>query len=408
MPRYKYFSITEQGQERRGFLEAATDQEAKQQLRVMGLMPLSVKVSQRLLFSERLVGLRPFLQRRVSLEDQAFFFRQLSSLLEAKLSIERALMLIQSDKGFAKQRSMLGKLLEGIRSGEGLASVMRKEAGFFLPSHVAAVGAAETAGVLSLVLTQLADEMEQLSRLKNKIFSAMAYPILVSGFALLVVIFLMTTVVPQLANAFAEKNSDLPVLTTGVLWLSEFIATHGYWLVSGCLLIGVLHLALLKLPPWRLRWERLILALPFAGKLYQLQASIKLANSLAVMLSAGVPVERALKQVTAVVALGVVRRGLDRSAILVQQGATLSAALDQTPYLDRKLVTFVHIGEQGSVLVPMLKRVAADLSEEFSRRCALLTSVIEPLMIIIMGGVVLTIVLAIMLPILQLNQLVAI
>ena len=403
---YDFVALSNDGQQHKGQLRADSEEDVKVQVRAMGWVPL--KVSESRGANRSSLGTYLSTRRKVSSKKQLTFFRQLSSLLQAKLSIERALIVLQSDSTGLIDKRLVMDLLASVRGGDSLSSAMETRGAFFTPSQVAAVEAGEGTGRIASVLVDLAEELEEIDQLKNKLAAALAYPSVVSMFSLVVTAFLMSTIVPQVTQAFATRGAELPWLTQVVISVNDFIEYYAYILL-GAMLVGTIGFGLVyRSHGGRVKVEAVLLALPVWGPLMRLQNSARLATSLGMLLRAGVSAPRSLVQSGAslpALSLGIAVRG---AATFVAEGASVASALGQIAAIDPRLVTYARIGEQGGSMGDMLTRVGKDMRQDFMRRCTILTALVEPLAVIIMGIIVLTIVLSVMLPIIEMNQLVKI
>lgn len=401
---YDFVALTNDGQQQKGELRADSEEDAKVQVRAMGWVPLQVSESKGA--NRSFLGGYLWTRRKVSSKKRLTFFRQLSSLLQAKLSIERALIVLQSDSTGLIDKSLVADMLASVRGGDSLSSAMERVGAFFTASQVAAVEAGEGTGRVASVLMDLAEELEEIDQLKNKLAAALAYPGVVSIFSLVVTAFLMSTIVPQVTQAFATRDAELPWLTQAVIGVNDFIGRYIHTLLVLIFMVIVGFGLVYRSHGGRVKVEAVLLALPVWGPLMRLQNSARLATSLGMLLRAGVSAPRSLVQSAAslpALSLGIAVRG---AATFVAEGASVASALAQIAAIDPRLVTYARIGEQGGSMGDMLTRVGKDMRQDFMRRCTLLTAFVEPLAVITMGLIVLIIVLSVMLPIIQMNQLI--
>jgi len=254
------------------------------------------------------------------------------------------------------------------------------------------------------VLERLADDLQEQQNLRGKLLAAALYPAIVSLVALVIVLFLLAYVVPQVAQVFGSNQQQLPALTSFMLALSSFVQNFWLW---GLLLIAALgfggHVAL-KQDDMRVRFDAAWLQLPLIGRLARGYNAARFASTLAMLATAGVPILKALQAAADTLSNTALQRDAQDALVLVREGAPLASALAQHPRFPRLLVMFSRLGEQTGTLPTMLQRAAAQLSEEVQRRALQLATILEPLLIVAMGAMVMLIVLAVMLPIIQLNQ----
>ena len=400
MPAYSFEALDAQGQTRRGVLEAETARAARSQLRAQALVPLDVAPVQR-----ASSGLNTVIweSKVFSTTALAVWTRQLAGLVNSGLPIERALSALSEEADTPRQRDLVSALRTEVNAGAPFAKALSQHPREFSAIFVAVIGAGEQSGHLGLVLERLADDLQAQQNLKGKLLAASLYPAIVSAVALLIVLFLLAYVVPQVAQVFSSNQRALPVLTRLMLGLSDVVKNY-WWLALAVLVAGMaaLHTAL-KQPDLRRRFDAAWLKLPLIGRLARGYNAARFASTLAMLATAGVPILKALQAATDTLSNTALRHDAQEALVLVREGAPLASALAQHPRFPRLLVMFSRLGEQTGTLPNMLQRAADQLSEEVQRRALQLATVLEPLLIVAMGGMVMLIVLAVMLPIIQLN-----
>ncbi len=401
MPAYAFEALDPQGQTRRGVLEADTAHAARSQLRAQDWVPLKVAPVQR-----ANIGLNTVIweSRVFNHTERAVWTRQLSGLVSAGLPLERALATLSDEADTPRQRDLVSALRTEVNAGAPFAKALAQHPREFDGIYTAVVGAGEQSGQLGLVLDHLASDLEEQHQLRSKLLAAGLYPAIVSAVALTIVLFLLAYVVPQVAQVFSSNQQQLPVLTRVMLSLSAFV--QSYWLV-GLLLIGFGAAGLrigLRQPALRVRFDAAWLQLPLIGRLARGYNAARFANTLAMLTLAGVPILKALQAATDTLSNTALQRDAQDALVLVREGAPLASALAQHPRFPRLLAMFSRLGEQTGTLPTMLQRAARQLSDEVQRRALQLATLLEPLLIVVMGAVVMLIVLAVMLPIIQLNQ----
>jgi len=400
MPAYAFEALDAQGQTRRGVLEADTVRNARSQLRAQALVPLSVAPVQR---ESRGLNTVIWESRIFSSTALAVWTRQLAGLLNAGLPIERALSALSEEADTDRQRHLVSALRTEVNAGAPFAKALAQHPREFSAIYVAVVGAGEQSGHLGLVLERLADDLQAQQNLKSKLLAASLYPAIVSAVALLIVLFLLAYVVPQVAQVFSSNQRSLPLLTRVMLGLSDAVKQHG-WLALLLLLAATAALrTALKQADVRRRFDAAWLRLPLIGRLARGYNAARFASTLAMLAAAGVPILKALQAATDTLSNTAMRHDAHNALVLVREGAPVASALAQHPRFPRLLVMFSRLGEQTGTLPTMLQRAADQLSEEVQRRALQLATVLEPLLIVAMGGIVMLIVLAVMLPIIQLN-----
>ncbi len=274
----------------------------------------------------------------------------------------------------------------------------------FSPVYTAVVAAGEQGGHLGAVLERLADDLEERQTLKARLIGAALYPAIVTVVAIVIVIFLVSYVVPQVATVFAGSKQALPTLTVLMLAVSQLVRAWGWWLLGTIVLIAVGARLALKNNGLRQKFDALWLRLPLVGRLSRGYNAARFGATLAMLAGAGVPILRALQAAGQTLNNTAMRADAEDALVMVREGAPLAAALAQKKRFPGLLAMFARLGEQTGQLPMMLQRASTQLSAEVQRRALQLATVLEPLLIVVMGVVVLLIVLAVMLPIIQLTQ----
>jgi general secretion pathway protein F len=403
MPAYTYEAIAESGATERGVVEADSERAAKSQLRAQSLIPLKLALMAQ--DKPRLAGDVVLWQARAfSRTDLVVWTRQLASLVGAGLPLERALTALSDEAPTPAQRDLVAQVRAEVNAGAPLAQALAQHPREFDNLYTAVIEAGEQSGRLGAVLLQLAKDLESAHAMRSKLLAASLYPAIVSGVALLIVLFLLAYVVPQVAQVFTSTQRSLPTLTVVMLFISEVV--QATWLVGLVLLIAafvVLRL-LLRQPTFRLAFDKAWLTLPLLGRLSLGYNAARFASTLALLVGAGVPILKALQTAAHTLSNMALREHAMQAIDLVREGAPLASALSQNKRLPGVLSMFARLGEQTGQLPQMLSHAADHLGEEVQRRAMQLATVLEPLLIVTMGLVVMLIVLAVMLPIIELNQ----
>ena len=403
MPAYTYEALTELGATERGVIEADSERAARTQLRGQSLIPLKVEVvaqdKQRVNGDVVLWSARTF-----SRTDVVVWTRQLASLVGAGLPLERVLSALSEEAATPGQRDLVAQIRAEVNAGAPLAQALAQHPREFDSLYTAVIEAGEQSGRLSQVLLQLALDLESAHAMRNKLLAASLYPAIVSGVALLIVLFLLAYVVPQVAQVFTSTQRSLPALTVAMLFISEVV--QATWLLALVLLISgsVTLNILLRQSAFRLAFDQAWLKLPLLGRLSLGYNAARFASTLALLVGAGVPILKALQTAAQTLSNMSLREHAMQAIELVREGAPLASALAQNKRLPGVLSMFARLGEQTGQLPQMLSHAAEHLSEEVQRRAMQLATLLEPLLIVTMGLVVMLIVLAVMLPIIELNQ----
>jgi general secretion pathway protein F len=404
MPAYAFEALDPEGATQKGVIEADTAKGARGLLRARALVPLEVKpvASGE---GEAAGGASTLLRRRVfTATTLAIWTRQLAGLVSSGLTLERALTALADEADTEQQHHLVAALRAEVNAGSSFAKALARFPREFSEIYVAVVGAGEQSGHLGVVLERLADDLEERQALRAKLIGATLYPAIVSLIALVIVVFLVTYVVPQVANVFAGTKRALPMLTVIMLGLSAFVRSWGLALL-GVLVAAFFALRLaLRNPALRERFDAAWLKLPLVGRLARGYNAARFAGTLAMLAGAGVPILKALQAAAETLGNRAMRVDALDALVLVREGAPLASAIGQKKRFPGLLSMFARLGEQTGQLPQMLQRAANQLSAEVQRRAMQLATLLEPLLIIGMGLIVMLIVLAVLLPIIQLNQ----
>lgn len=406
MPAYSFEAIDAQGQTRKGVLEADTARSARGLLRTQSLIPLTVEALSGDGGDAPAAGWRHTLGRaRVfNATGLAVWTRQLAGLVASGLPLERALTALTDEAESEPQRRLVAALRAEVNAGAPFARALGQHPREFSPIYAAVIGAGEQSGNLGLVLERLADDLEQRQALQQKLVGAALYPAIVTLVAIVIVIFLVSYVVPQVANVFAGTQRALPILTRIMLSVSDFVRQYGWWALGTIALLTIAVRLALARPALRERFDAAWLRLPLVGRLARGYNAARFASTLAMLATAGVPILRALQAAAETLGNRAMRADALDALVLVREGAPLASALAQKKRFPGLVSMFARLGEQTGTLPTMLQRAANQLGAEVQRRAMHLATILEPLLIVAMGGVVMLIVLAVLLPIIQLNQ----
>lgn len=373
------------------------------------LLPQAMKNSFKQ-FESRLeshLGLSPgrLTGRRIRSSELAFFTRQLAALLESGIPLEKCL-LAMAEQARPVVREVFLRLQDGLREGLSFQQALGRFPLDFSESYRGLVGVGESSGGLSRVLARLADDMEAANSLRHSLLSALAYPLIVSAVALIVVLALMAYVVPQIVSVLESQQQDLPLLTRSLMGLSSFLQAYGKALliVVALFLISVMG-SYRRFLVFRLWFDQKLLYVFLIGPMLQTAESARLASSLGTSLSGGVNLLRALRTSSLVLRNYYLQERLTLATQWVREGAELGRSMAQTGGFPPLLVQLISTGERSGELAKMLSLAAEQMTQDLRRRTLLLTSFLEPALILGMGLVVLLIVLAVMMPLIEMNTL---
>ncbi|MCD4862692.1 type II secretion system inner membrane protein GspF [Pseudomonas sp. PLB05] len=397
MPAYRYLALDGDGRRQRDIIQAESERHARQLLRERGLFPREVQATGPARGIRNRAG-------RLDANSRTDFTRQLATLVGAAIPLAEALQMLERQSRQAALKALLLDLLGQVREGYTLADSLGRHPGTFDPLYLTLVAAGERAGRLGPVLERLADYLERVQRQRHKARTALIYPLALALVSIAVVAGLMTFVVPKLTEQFIHSGLQLPWITRALVAVSDGLLVFGPWLLGLVLLVGLGVQRLLRQVEWRRRWHRQLLRLPRLGELLRTLDSARLTRSLAILVGSGIPVLEGLQVSRATLGNQVLRDALEAAIEQVTAGTGLGRALDRSGVFPPLLVNMVASGEASGTLDAMLERVADAQERDFNQQVDLALALFEPVLILVLGGVVLAIVLAILLPIMQLNQ----
>ena len=411
MPAYTFEALDATGSTRKGVIEAESAKAARALLRAQTLVPMVIQpvgtgsggaagagasATDTTLWSSRVFNATAL----------AIWTRQIAGLVSSGLPLERALTALSEESDDERQRNLVAALRAEVNGGTAFATALAQHPREFSTTYCAVVGAGEHSGNLGLVLERLADDLEQSQALKSQLIGAALYPAIVTLVAITIVMFLLGYVVPQVAEVFAGSKRALPLLTVIMLGLGNFVRNQGWLMLIALILIaGCARLAWAS-AAFREKFDSAWLNLPVLGKLSRGYNAARFASTLAMLAAAGVPILKALQAAADTLSNRAMRADALDALVLVREGAPLASAMAQKKRFPGLLAMFARLGEQTGQLPLMLERAARQLGTEVQRRSMQLATLLEPLLIVTMGLVVMLIVLAVLLPIIQMNQLV--
>ena len=400
MPTYQYEAADAAGQTEKGRLHAESERHARQSLRSRGLLAISVREAG----IQRGAALR--FGPRLSDAELGWLTRQIASLLIAHLSLEAALTATLDQAENRHTQQLLASVLADVRAGHRLGQALAAHPRDFPEVYRALVDAGEEAGDIALVMSRLAGYIESRGALRNKVLNAFIYPVIVSIVSIGIVIFMLSYVVPQVVGAFSRTAQELPFLTRAMLAGSDFVRDWGLPVGLGLALLFILWRWRLRAPAARLAWHARKLRLPLFGR-YVLGVDVaRFAATLAILSDSGVPLLKALEASERTLNNDKLRAAVHDATVRVREGGQLAQALQTQKIFPSLLIHMVASGESAGELPAMLQHASETLSADLERRAMTLTALLEPVMVLVMGGIVLLIVLSIMLPIIEINQLV--
>ncbi|MDD5366732.1 MAG: type II secretion system inner membrane protein GspF [Gallionellaceae bacterium] len=399
MTAYRYIAADAGGGQRNGIIEADSPRAARSRLREQNLLPIEIATE------KRPTGQRELWRHAIPVGELALFSRQFATLLHAGLTIDGALSALLDDTEQSTLRAALQEVRQDVLAGHNLAAALEHQSRAFPRYYAAIIRAGEEAGALAAVMERLAAYLERGNALRHKVTLAMVYPAIVTVVASLVVGVLLTYVVPQLVSVFEHSNQALPWLTRVMIGLSDLVRAT-WWIVLALLAAaGFSARQMLKLAPVRLSWHRFLLGLPVIGRLRNGVATARFANTLAVLVGSGVPAVKALNHAADALDDMVFRAAVAEAAARVREGMGISRALREARVFPPLVLHLIASGEVSGELARVLEQAARQQEMTVEARLATFTALLEPLLILAMGGMVLLIVLATMEPIIEMNRL---
>ncbi|RSZ55739.1 type II secretion system inner membrane protein GspF [Massilia atriviolacea] len=405
MPAFRYEAVDGDGSTRKGVVNADSARSARADLRLQGLTPLMVEAIAAQLDASGAEKSRGF-GERLSQVELALFTRQLASLLEAGLPLEQAFtaLLEQAERPYV--RDLVASIRSEVMGGSPFSDALSRHPRDFAEIYRALVASGEQIGHLARVLSRLADYIERRNALVQKVRLAFTYPAIVTVVAFAIVIFLLTYVVPQIVSVFANTKQKLPLLTIMMLGVSNFVRAYG--IVVGILLVGAFWLwrRALRNPVLKRRWHTWLLTAPVYGKFERSLNTARFASTLAITTGSGVPILRALDTSRDTLSNVAMKELVEQASASVREGVSLARALSAQKHFPPMLIHMIRAGEITGELPAMLERAANSQQQDLERRTLTIAGLLEPVLILAMGVVVLLIVLAVLMPIIEINQLV--
>lgn len=402
MPAFRFEALDATGKTVNGLVDADNPKAARAQLRTQHMVPLKVMPVQ-VAESEQSASTKLFARRVFNSSELAVWTRQLSGLVVAGLPLERALTALADEAEDPRQRELVAHLRAEVNAGSPFARALVGSPREFDEVYCGVVAAGEQSGQLGGVLDKLANDLEEQQALKSKLIGATLYPAIVSLFAVVIVVALLVFVVPQVAQVFSSSKRALPFLTQFMLGLSAFMRNWGWLLALGLFGGGAGLLVALRDEAFRQKFDAFWLELPIIGRLARGYNAARFAGTLAMLAGSGVPILKALQAAAETLSNRAMRADAMDALVQVREGAPLASAIAAKKRFPGLLSMFARLGEQTGQLPLMLQRAAVQLSGEVQRRALAIATVLEPLLIVVMGLVVMLIVMSVMLPIMQMN-----
>lgn len=401
MPAFDYTALDTAGRKKRGVLEADSPRLVRQLLRERQLIPLDVNETRQKQNDRNL-----FSRNSMRGADLALVTRQLATLIQAGLSVEESLSATAQQTEKSSVERIILAVRSKVREGHSLADSLAQFPRAFPTLYIATIAAGEQSGHLDAVLNRLADYIEEQQSFQQKIQLAMIYPIMLVVMSVLIVTGLMVYVVPDIVETLITSGQELPVATKVLISISSFLENHGLWLLLCLLLLAIAIKQLLNRPAIKLRWHKRLLHLPLVKRISRGGNAARYISTLAILTNSGIPLVEGMRISTAVVTNTFLRQRLTAANQQVKEGISLNRTLTQCGYFPPMIVHLVASGETSGELGPLLQKAGKAQETELQRLVSAMVALLEPITLVLMGLIVMSIVFAVLLPILNLNQIV--
>ncbi|MBI2786448.1 MAG: GspF family T2SS innner membrane protein variant LspF [Legionella longbeachae] len=399
MGAYQYQALHKNGNTKKGVLEADSERHARQLLRDQGMIPTQIRVLNQQRNGNNAKG-------KIAAADLALFTRQLATLLAAGIPVEESLRGVSEQTEKDKVRELIIGIRAKVLEGYGLAQAMAQYPYAFPELYRATVGSGEQTGHLELVLEKLADYTENQQQTKQKVQQALIYPLIMILVSVAIISFLLSFVVPKIIEVFTSSGQTLPEMTVLLISLSHFIKNYGLYTLVALILMFIAFKRSLANIKVKTAWHRLLLKLPVVSYLVKTVNVSRYIHTFGILFAAGVSVLETMRVAASLVTNVIMRQAFDTAAVKVREGTGINEALKETGYISPMAIHLIASGEKSGQLSNMMERAAIHLDNEVKRLVDTSLTLLEPLVILMMGAVVLFIVLATLLPIFSMEQLI--
>ncbi len=399
MPIYIWKGVNSYGEKRKGKFEAPEEQAVHAHLKKMRITPSSVKEAPKDLLEDI-----PIFRPKVTGKDVVIFTRQLSTMIDAGLPLVQSLEILGKQMENPTFKKLLIEVRLDVESGSTMAEAMKKHPDIFDNLYTNMVDAGEVGGILDTILSRLAGFMEKAMALQRKVKGAMTYPVICLAICLLVMVVMLVFVVPVFEKMFADFGSALPAPTAMVVAMSAFLKTKFHMIIGGVFVVVFVFKKIYKTEKGRLRIDGLMLQLPIIGPLVRRVAVARFTRTMGTMLQSGVPILEALSVVARTSGNKVVEQAVYRVVDAISEGRAIAEPLEETGVFPGMVVQMINVGESTGALDAMLEKIADFYDEEVDQAVENLTSAIEPLMMVVLGGMIGGLVIAMYLPIFKIGE----
>lgn len=397
MPAYQYQALKKNGSANHGVIEADSERQARQLLRDQGLIPTHVQA---------LTQQRTLSKKTLSAADLSLLTRQLATLLAASIPVEEALRGVSEQTEKNKVRELIIGIRSKVLEGYGLAQAMSQYPQAFPELYRATVSSGEQTGHLDSVLEKLAHYTERQQQTRQKIQQALIYPLLMIIVSIGIISFLLSFVVPKIIEVFTNSGQTLPLMTLVLIHISDFIKDYGLYCLVILLLLGFAFKRSLRNQPIKSAWDKILLRLPIIAYLIKTVNVARYIHTFGILFAAGVSILETMRVSASLITNSMMRQAFDFAAIRVREGGSIQESLKETRYISPMALHLIASGEKSGQLAQLMERAASHLDNEVNRLIDTSLTLLEPIIILLMGGVVLFIVLATLLPIFSMEQLV--
>ena len=405
MPAYNYQALDNTGREHKGIMEGDSPRQLRQQLRDKGWTPVSVEEASESGISGRQFKFS-FQRNSIKSSELALVTRQLATLVRSGLPLEEALHTVSRQSNKTHLKNIMFAVRSRVLEGHSLANALKDFPNAFPELYSATVDAGEQSGHLDMVLERLADYTESRQALQQKVMQALIYPVLLTSVSIMVIVFLLTFVMPQITKVFEHTGQDLPGLTIAMIATSHFLQEYGIFLLITLVAVFTSLKMSLRNQQVEERYHRFLLGIPLVKYLVRGLNTARFARTFSILMGSGVPVVSALQISAQVMSNLPMRNAVMNVSLRVREGASLHGSLQDSGYFPPMTTQLIASGETGGDLDAMLERAAQSQEREVESLISSIMAIFEPALILFMGGMVLIIVLATLLPILELNQLI--
>lgn len=405
---FEYTGFNLKGKSIKGIIDAENLKSARAKLKKEGIIATELIVSSEVQ-PEKKVSREFYLSdilKRITIQDIAIFTRQLATLVGAGLPILESINAISEQQDNLKFKKILIAIKEKLTEGFSLADSLESTSKIFSPLYINMIRAGEASGALEVVLLRLAEYIEGQVRLRNKFISTMVYPVIMLILAFGVVAFLMIKVIPKVVLIFQDINQTLPIYTRALIFISNIMSNYWYILIGLILASWYLFKRYRNTPEGRVRIDGLLLRIPVFGKIVRLRAVSRFSRTLATLLKSGIPLLQALDIVKNIVNNVILERSIDEARELISEGASIAEPLKKNGVFPPMVIKMISVGEQSGEIETMLEKIADTADNETETFVSALTSLLEPAIILLLAGMVLFIILSVLMPIFQINQIV--